>query len=256
MIHSFLLIGQSNMAGRGAIEEAVPVNTDHIKVMRNGRWFRMFRPINPDRSFAGSSLAESFAEAYANKHGVDVGLVPCADGGTRLDQWQPGSILFDNAVYHAKLAQRTSTIAGILWHQGESDCADHLAKTYAQRFTVMINALREELGLWDVPVLVGGLGDYLSEYRSVKEGVETNPCQGYAQVNAQLQQLAATLPRTGFVSAEGLTPKDDNLHFNAKSLYEFGLRYFEVFETLRDPNKIFEEKPHPDAAIRTAMELL
>ena len=256
MIHSFLLIGQSNMAGRGEIAEAIPVNTDHIKVMRNGRWLRMFRPVNPDRSFAGVSLAESFAEAYANKYGVDVGLISCADGGTRLEQWKPGSILFDNAVYQARLAQRTSTIAGILWHQGESDCADGLHQTYAERFTVMANALREALDLWDVPLLVGGLGDYLADYKVIKEDAETYPCGNYRLVNAQLQQIATTLPRTGFVSAEGLTPKPDILHFNAKSLHEFGLRYFEVFETLRDPNKIFEEKPHPDAALRTAMELL
>lgn len=253
MIHSFLLIGQSNMAGRGDITEAIPVNTDHIKILRNGRWQRMFRPVNPDRSFSGVSLAESFAEAYANKHGVDVGLIPCADGGTSLAQWKPGSLLFDHAVYQAKLACRTSTIAGILWHQGEADCKDGLHQTYAQRFTVIANALREELNLWDVPLLVGGLGDYLADFANTL-GVHT--CANYHFVNRQLQSLPATLPRCGFVSAEGLTPKADNLHFNAKSLHTFGLRYFEVFETLRDPNKIFEEKPHPDNALRTEMEAL
>lgn len=253
MIHSFLLIGQSNMAGRGEISDATPVNTDRIKVLRNGRWQRMFRPVNPDRSFSGVSLAESFAEAYANKYGVDVGLIPCADGGTSLAQWQPGGLLFDHAVYQAKLAGRTSTIAGILWHQGESDCAEGLHQTYAERFTIIANTLREELGLLDVPLLVGGLGDYLADYVNA---AGQHSCANYHLVNKQLKLVAATLPRCGFVSAEGLTPKADNLHFNAKSLHTFGLRYFEIFETLRDPNKVFEEKPHPDAAIRTAMELL
>ena len=71
MIHSFLLIGQSNMAGRGRLDEAIEVDTEHIKVLRNGRWQGMFRPINPDRSFSGVNLAESFAERYAQKYGVD-----------------------------------------------------------------------------------------------------------------------------------------------------------------------------------------
>lgn len=253
MIHSFLLIGQSNMAGRGVIEEAIPVDNTHIKVLRNGRWQKMFRPVNPDRSFSGVSLAESFAEAYANKYGVDVGLIPCADGGTSLAQWQPGSLLFDHAVYQARLASRTSTIAGILWHQGEADCPDGRHQTYAQRFTVMANALREALKLWDVPLLLGGLGDYLADYVSAKgEAV----CANYHLVNDQLKQVAAALPRTGYVPADGLTPKPDILHFNAKSLHEFGLRYFAEFEKLRDPNKIFEEKPHPDNAVRSEMELL
>lgn len=253
MIHAFLLIGQSNMAGRGAIEEAIPVDNTHIKVLRNGRWQKMFRPVNPDRSFSGVSLAESFAEAYANKYGVDVGLIPCADGGTSLAQWQPGGLLFDHAVYQARLANRTSTIAGILWHQGEADCKDGLHQTYAQRFTVIADALREELGLWDVPLLVGGLGDYLADYTNAKD---ERVCANYHLVNAQLQSLATTLPRCGFVSAEALTPKPDNLHFNAQSLHNFGLRYFAEFEKLRDPGKVFEEKPHPDHAVRSEMELL
>ena len=59
---SFLLIGQSNMAGRGSLKEAPAIDTSHIYTLRNGRWQRMFRPINPDRHFSGTNLAESFAE--------------------------------------------------------------------------------------------------------------------------------------------------------------------------------------------------
>lgn len=93
MIHSFLMIGQSNMAGRGLLDEAETIDTAHIKILRNGRWQPMFRPINPDRPFSGVNLAESFAEQYAQTYGVDVGLIPCADGGTSLEQWQPGGTI-------------------------------------------------------------------------------------------------------------------------------------------------------------------
>lgn len=249
MIHSFLLIGQSNMAGRGDMTEAPAMDTTHIKVLRNGRWQDMYRPVNPDRPFSGFCLAESFAEAYAAKYSVDVGLICCADGGTSLDQWQPGSLLFDHAVYQARLAQRTSTIAGVLWHQGESDCNKEPPPAYAQRFIPIMNALRKELDLYDVPFLLGGLGDYLVDY---------NPfmAHNYPKVNLDLEQLASENPMTGFVSACGLAGKKDNLHFTTASLYEFGLRYFDIFEKLRDPGKVFVEKPHPDDAVRTEMELL
>lgn len=249
MIHAFLLIGQSNMAGRGLIPEAVPVDKTHIKILRNGRWQKMFRPVNPDRSFSGVSLAESFAEAYAQKHGVDVGLIPCADGGTRIAQWAPGSLLFDNAVYQAKLAQRTSTIAGILWHQGESDSEQQRHVTYKARLETIIAALRKELELYDVPFIVGGLGAYLTNY------AKTDYSE-YVHINRALEAVAAEDQLVGFASAEGLTPNPDNLHFNAKSLHAFGLRYFEEFEKLADPNKIFEEKPDPDDALRTAIDAL
>ena len=249
MIHSFLLIGQSNMAGRGFPEEAIPVDNTHIKILRNGRWQKMFRPVNPDRRTSGVNLAESFAEAYARDHGVEVGLIPCADGGTRIAQWVPGSLLFDNAVYQARLALRTSTIAGILWHQGESDSYDDRYLTYEKELAAMLTALRKELGIEDVPVLLGGLGSYLDHY------TKSNHLQ-WPQINRALQSLADREPGYGYVSAEGLTPNPDNLHFSAASLHAFGLRYYDVFRKLEDPDKVFVEKPDPDDALRTELDAL
>ena len=251
MIHSFLMIGQSNMAGRGFKEEVEKIRNPHIKVLRNGRWQNMYVPVNPDRPFSGISLAESFADAYAKEHNVDVGLIPCADGGTSLDQWQVGGVLFSNALYQAELASRTSTIAGILWHQGESDCHDHLYGQYEEKCTVILEAFRQKLGLMDVPVLMGGLGDYLAD-RTEDPYLGRN----YRSVNNALKEMADKHKMYGFVSAQGLTSNPDNLHFNARSLREFGLRYYVEFKKLEDPNKVFSEKPEADAAIKNAMELL
>ena len=242
-MHSFLLIGQSNMAGRGFLADARQIDNSRIFVLRNGRWQKMFRPINPDRKFSGVSLAESFAEAYAKAHNVDVGLICCADGGTKLDQWMPGKLLFDNAVYQAKLAQRTSTIAGVLWHQGEGDCCSDLYSTYKPRFEIMMQAFRDQLDLHDVPFVVGGLGDFLA--------LSLRP--DYVHVNTALQSIAQANDLVGFVSAEGLTSNPDHLHFNAESLYEFGLRYFSVYESMHySPT---EENTSADT-IRSDMELL
>ena len=250
MIHSFLLIGQSNMAGRGFMNEAKDIDTSRIKVLRNGRWQKMYRPINGDRGFSGVSLAESFAEMYAEKFNVDVGLICCADGGTSIDQWQPGGLLYDNAVCQARLASRTSTIAGVLWHQGEADCGEDSYPTYQPRLEKMLSALRCDLNLYDVPVIIGGLGDFL------KDCEHDEKLKNYEHINNALMNVAGAMPVTGFASAKGLTSNPDFLHFNAKSLYEFGHRYFEEFDRLRDRNKVFEEKPGMDDAVRTAMELL
>ncbi len=237
MIHSFLLIGQSNMAGRGKLSEAIPINTERIKILRNGRWQPMFRPINPDRPFSGVSLAESFAEAYANKYGVDVGLICCADGGTNLEQWKEGSLLYDNAVFQAKLAQRTSTIAGVLWLQGASDLKEQAhIDTYAQRLTVMLSALKRDLNLYDVPFLLGGQAEFLKDCPDFPFGKK------YEQLNLQTQKVVKQMPMTAYVSVEGLTSNEDFMHYNSKSLYELGLRYFQAYEQTHDPNKVFEEK--------------
>lgn len=250
MIHSFLLIGQSNMAGRGFLNEVEPISNPRLKVLRNGRWQTMYRPVNCDRSFSGVCLAESFADAYSKDHNVDVGLIPCADGGTCLDQWAVGSLLYDHAVYQCRLAQRTSTIAGVLWHQGEGDCGEELYSLYTEKFTKIMDSLRKDLDLYDVPFLLGGLGSYF------QEGPYPDITGHYLDINRQLQQIAATKPMVGYVSAEGLEPNPDRLHFSAKALLKFGQRYYDVFLTKEDKKKVFTEKQTMDAAIRSAMELL
>ena len=228
MIHSFLLIGKSNMAGRGFLNEALPVDFSHVRVLRNGLWTGAFRPLNPDRGFSGANLAESFAEAYAAAHAVEVGIIPCADGGTCMDQWMPGEILYDNAVFQAKLAMRTSRLAGILWHQGESDMAPERWPQYEEKFRTFVQALRRELGAEDVPFLVGGLGDFLEHCPLIPP----QNCPNYAKVNGALARVAATEPQMEFVSAAGLGANPDQLHFNAAALHAFGLRYYAAQEKL------------------------
>ena len=250
MIHSFLLIGQSNMAGRGYIDEAHEINPAHIRILRSGRWTCFHRPVQPDRAFSGVNLAESFAEKYVAEHGVEVGLIPCADGGTCLDQWQVGSLLYDNAVNCARLAQRTSTIAGVLWHQGESDCRDGRQNFYYEKLEKIFASLRRDLDLYDVPFLVGGLGGFIEFYGN------GSLAEGFRVVNPTLERFAKEHEMTGFVSAVGLKPNSDNLHFCADALYEFGLRYYDEFSKLENKNKIFVEKSTEDSAIRTQFDAL
>ena len=251
MIHSFLLIGQSNMAGRGDITEAPAGINSKIKVLRNGRWQNCYRPINCDRRFSGYCLAESFAEEYLKEHnGVEVGLIPCADGGTSLNQWRCGGLLFDNAVYQAKLALRTSHIVGILWHQGEADCAKSLYPLYREKLEKIIDGLRTELGLADVPFISGGLGEYLDDFNDAPE------LKNYWHINQTLESLAKDKPFFGYASSEGLTHKGDILHFNTASLIEFGKRYYDSFKLLEDKNKVYAEKFDEDEAYRTEMEKL
>ena len=76
MIHSFLIIGQSNMAGRGKLDEAQPLDNDKLLVLRNGRWQPMYRPVNNDRPFSGVCLAESFARLYADENNIMTELFP------------------------------------------------------------------------------------------------------------------------------------------------------------------------------------
>ena len=253
MIHSFLIIGQSNMAGRGNMAEASPLLTNggRMKVLRNGRWQIIYRPVNPDRPFSGTCLAESFAKAYSDDHpDVEVGIIPCADGGTSLDQWQEGGLLFDNAVNCAKLAMRTSHLVGILWHQGEADCSAELHPLYLEKITAILNALRRELNAENTPFIVGGLGDFLKNFP------DDSALVNYPYVNRALMELSSREKHVAFASAEGLTSNPDNLHFDHKSLEEFGKRYYEAFKKIEDKTIIFDDNCKLNDTSRTKMELL
>ena len=251
MIHAFLLVGQSNMAGRGFPQEVEPVDSKDIFVLRNGRWWPMYVPVNPDRVTAGTNLAESFAVRYAQDHGVQVGLIPCADGGTSLDQWRPGGVLFDHACMTAQLADRTAHIVGVLWHQGESDCGEARHPLVKEKLKNLISAFRQVPCLEKVPFLVGGLGDYLRNFERSKA-----IAQNYGLVNAAMEEAVAETENCAFVPATGLGANPDNLHFSAAALREFGQRYYEVFCTLEDKNRTFAEKPSWEFAVRGELEAL
>ena len=232
MIKSFLMLGQSNMAGRGDFGEVPEIKNPLCKMLRNGKWVVMSEPINPDRAIYGTlfhsgiGLAASFADEYAKYFGEEIGLIPCADGGTKISEWQPGELLFDNAVAQARLAQRTSEIVGILWHQGESDSsAEYDAKNYYERFKNTMDTLKGELGLSeDVPVIIGELGSFIAEFKDGK-------CKYFNDINRTLKTLSEEYGT--FVSAEGLACKDDGIHFTSASYREFGKRYFEAYLKIR-----------------------
>jgi len=230
-MRSFLIIGQSNMAGRGILSEVPKIANPNCFMLRMGRWQKMSEPINPDRSMfegkyrSGVCLAASFADEAAHYYGGNVGIIPCADGGTKIDQWMPGEVLFDHAVMMTRLAVRTSTLSGILWHQGESDCRnDEMALAHREKFVTMISALRRELDAEGLPLIIGELSEQLVQNPSCGERI--------LQINRQYHEIAKELPNCAVVSEAGLNLMSDNLHFDAVSLRTFGKRYFDAYQKL------------------------
>ena len=226
-MHAFLMLGQSNMAGRGEFADVEPIVNRNCYMLRMGRWQKMSEPINPDRAIftgefhSGVSLGASFADDVSRTLGWRVGLIPCADGGTRLAQWMPGELLFDHAVMMASLAARTAKIEGILWHQGESDCGtEEGIATYAENFKVMIAALRAALGA-NVPLFIGELSE--------RTGARWGGGKGHDRMNGVFKLLAQEMPNTTLIPAAELDLKPDELHFNAASLRVLGSRYAEAF---------------------------
>ena len=233
-INAFLMIGQSNMAGRGDIGDVTPISNPDCFMLRMGRWQPMSEPVNPDRGIftgkykSGISLAASFADGYAKMTGEAAGLIPCADGGTSLSEWEEGGVLFDHAVMMTRLALRNARLCGILWHQGEADCTDDKnVDSYEERFIKMIKALRRELCAEEVPLLIGELShSYTIGDREFADRPE--------RLNSVFAKIADELPHCALISSEGLTMKADGLHFDSRSLRIFGERYLDGYLAMKN----------------------
>lgn len=227
------MLGQSNMCGRGIIGDVPEIDPRGMMFMlRNGRWQPMSEPINPDRRIyvpdrrsirSGVCLCASFAEEFFNDTGSPVGLIPCAEGGSFLKDWQEGGPLFENAVFQANLAGRISDIEGILWHQGESE-AEHYeeAITYSEQFLAVINRIRERLNLTDKPVVLGEITELISGWKY--SGI----------VNRQLRKTASENSLFGIASAEKLKLTEDGIHFDSESYRIFGRRYYNVYKAIKE----------------------
>jgi hypothetical protein len=221
-LHLYLLLGQSNMAGRGQIgpEDTTPHPRVLVFTLAN-QWEPAIEPVTHDKpGMLGVGPGLAFGKAMAgNDPDVTIGLVPCAFGGSPLKRWQSSGDLYSNAVNRAKLAMREGTLKGILWHQGESDAGMATnATSYSDRLAQMIRNIRADLASPDLPFVAGQIGEFLYD-----RGPEHSP---YARVvNAALAGLPAKVPATGCALSKDLKHKGDELHFDAASQRELGRRY-------------------------------
>lgn len=216
-----LLVGQSNMAGRGrvAAEDRIPV--PHVSMLnRAGEWVPAVDPMHFDKPAAGVGPGRSFGIALARTTGRDVGLVPAAVGGSSITLWVPGAYdstththPYDDAITRARIAMRHGSLVAILWHQGESDANAANAPAYERRLRELIARFRTDLAAPDVPVLIGQLGQFRPW--TVNDSI----------VDAAHRDVARTMSRVAFVSSDSLIDQGDRLHFDAASARTLGRRF-------------------------------
>ena len=229
--HLFLLVGQSNMAGRGKVDAADTAARPNILMLDQARsWVPAVDPMHFDKPVAGVGLGRSFAARVLDvEPAVTVGLIPAAVGGSPIDTWQPGvfyeptkSHPWDDAIARAQVAMQAGTLKAILWHQGESDSTAELAPAYEAKLHDLIARFRTTLATPDVPFIVGQLGRF----------PDASWDDARRMVDAAHRALPNKVPRTAFVSSEGLVHGGDTVHFDAASLRELGQRYAEAYASL------------------------
>jgi pimeloyl-ACP methyl ester carboxylesterase len=231
----FLLVGQSNMAGRGNVtDEDREVPRGVLTLDQAGRWVAARDPLHFDKpSVVGVGLGRTFGIEIARAAPErTIGLIPSAVGGSPIDAWKPGvfyeptaSHPWDDAIRRARLAMRDGTLRGILWHQGESDSTAELSVEYEAKLHDLVRRFRAELEVPDCPFVVGQLGQF-----------PERPWDDFKRtVDRAHQRLPSVLARTACVSSDGLVHNGDFVHFDSASYREFGRRYATAYRLLVKP---------------------
>lgn len=215
----FLLIGQSNMAGRAPIIEADHAPIQGVLLLNGaGAWETAVQPLNRYASYHKGlayqrfNLGGPFAGALREADPESVpGLVVNARGGTAIQLWQPGEALYENSLKRVRSLEGVE-LAGVLWHQGESNRYD---TEYADKLERVVLGLRRDLDQPDLPFIAGHIS-------------------GENVINDQMDTLAEKLPHMAVVSVEGLKTFDD-VHYDRDSLITLGQRYAEAYLKLTRP---------------------
>ena len=220
----FLMAGQSNMAGRGIIEaEDTLSNPLVLTLNKNNEWVYAKEPLHyyePGRT--GLDCGLSFGKEISKKLGnqITIGLVPCAIGGSSIEQWlgdstYRGVTLYSNFLQKAKAASQYGIIKGMLWHQGESNTGTKNHVDYKNKLKSFFSKVRTDLQQRDMPIYLGLLGLYL-----------TNSSFPYRdEINKDIKELSQTDNKIYLVKTSDFTHLKDTIHFDSRSQRMMGKRF-------------------------------
>ena len=238
----WLLLGQSNMKGRGEIPETQVEDPLIVNMnMDDDQWYVAEHPLHkagvPDlidgSDNAGVGPGLDFARGVLSRtNGVRIALVPCALGGSWINLWQPGRDLYTNAIYRAQKALADAPsgegrIAGVLWLQGESDAIEARYAAYSEKLSVLVQGLRSDLNQPDLPFLACTIGTFIN----------SNNYPYVEDINNALLTLPEREPYTACVDARDLTGHiGDNMHYNTDSQIIIGGRYATAYAEMTEPD--------------------
>ena len=230
----FLLLGQSNMEGKGELTDtSVPDPRIMNMDMDSNVWIPAHHPLHNRSNLYSPGVGPGlpFAlEIRKNFPEKTIGLVPCALGGSWISLWQKTSLattalnnktLYNYALERALLAKQSGTLRAILWLQGESDSSlETRADTYQQNLIHFIMDFRTDLGLPELPFVCATIGSFLEESRWPYKD----------QINGILLGVSNTIPFAVCADVRDLTGNiGDNVHYNAASQEQIGRRMAEKY---------------------------
>lgn len=222
----YLLIGQSNMAGRGTMQasdttgtiEGVYLLSEKGEVLEARNPLNRYSSIRKDISMQQIGPGTGFSEQMYKKTGRKVLLVVNARGGSKIEEWLPGTVYFNEAVRRCRQAMEYGELKGILWHQGCSNARTD-RQEYMEMLSSLTEALREDLcPEKTVPFIAGEIAYWV---------------EGSESFNKMIHSISDRIPCSSYISVRGCGPlKPESLktsrpdpHFNREAQLKIGKRY-------------------------------
>ena len=165
----------------------------------------------------GAGLGLPFAVEMLKRTGIPIGLIPCAHGGTSMDQWDPalkdqgGESLYGSMLRRFRAVG--GSVRGVLWYQGESDANPQAAAAFRLKFENFVTAVRTDFKQPELPFYYVQIGRHVSG---------TNVADWNAVQTAQLQ-AESEIPHSGMVAALDLS-LDDGIHIGTQDLKRIARR--------------------------------
>lgn len=148
----FLLIGQSNMSGRGvmiASDTLAPIAGTWL-FKDSLTWEPARNPLNRYSTLEAGSAANQVGPGFGFATeirrllpGTEIGLVVNARGGSSIVSWAKGTQYYKDALTRARQGAKAGKLKGILWHQGETDKTD---AAYLDKLVGLMESLRKDIG--------------------------------------------------------------------------------------------------------------
>jgi len=233
-LHIYILIGQSNMAGRAQVPDEAKGAMDGVYLLNaDNQWEPATHPLNQystvrkgmgmQKLNPGYGFAKKMREANPD---IQIGLIVNAKGGTKIERWLGKSKLYWGIRGRAKAFKDTGQIKGVLWHQGESNSGN--PEDYLEQLKTLITNLRNDLEDPGLPFVAGQ--------------IRYDPPQ---KINDEIAKLPEQVHLTGVASSQGLTTYD-RWHFDTESQIKLGERYAEQMVKLREQYAAAPEPQRPD----------
>lgn len=182
----------------------------------------------------GAGLGLPFGVAYAKEAGVPVGLIPCAHGGTSMDQWDPekyeaanaGSSLYGSMMRRVELASPGRRVMGVLWYQGEAETSPTKVPLFKDKFEKFVTRVRKDFANPGMPFYYVQIGRYVNH---------VNP-DSWNQIQ-EIQRSVESRIANSAVFASVDSELDDVIHVGTQDLKRIGTNMgkFAAGKTKRGP---------------------